>query len=486
MAGRGPRENFAVRRGCGVLLKRAFSVVLSGLFLAGMGAAAEPHTSGAVWLTTADRSSLLAKQATPLSFTRGKSSGAVIDVQDRRRYQAIDGFGFALTGGSAQLLMRMDPARREAFLQQLVGTGAGDIGVSYLRISIGSSDMNDHAFTYDDLPPGESDPALAKFSLGPDSSTVVPVLKEILAIRPSMKILGSPWSAPAWMKTNDALKAGSLKPEDYPVYARYFVRYLKTMEAEGIRVDAITVQNEPLNPYNLPSMVMEPKEEEAFIRDALGPALRKAHLRTKIILYDHNCDRPDYPMTILKDKAAARYVDGSGFHLYGGRITALTTVHDAFPHKNVYFTEQMVVDRPGDPELEIARPEARLIIGATRNWSRNVLLWNLAANPKFGPHTNDGGCPVCEGAVTLDGNTVTRNLAWYVVAQASKFVPPGSRRVESNALTALPNVAFRTPDGKNVLIVANTSDAAQKFAIQWHGRTAAATLDSGSVATYVW
>ena len=461
-------------------------IVLAGALLAGVGSRAESDSSATVWLTTADRSSLLARQATPLVFTKGNGAGQAIEIDDHRHFQRMDGFGFALTGGSAQLLMRMDAAQRTAFLQELVGTGDGDLGVSYLRISIGSSDMNDHAFTYDDLPAGETDPALAKFSLGPDSTTVVPVLKEILAIRPDIRILGSPWSAPAWMKTNDALKDGSLKPENYQVYAQYFVKYLTAMQAEGIRLDAITVQNEPLNPHNLPSLVMQPQEEEAFIRDALGPALRKAHLRTKIVLYDHNCDRPDYPQTILKDPAAARYVDGSGFHLYGGEITALSTVHDAFPRKNLYFTEQMVVDDRRHPELRAAEPVARLIVGASRNWSRNVLLWNLAADPEFGPHTNDGGCPVCEGAVTLDGNTVTRNVAWYVVGHAAKFVPPESVRVESSAVEALPNVAFRTPDGHRVLIVANPGAESQSFQIHWHGKSAAATLGSGAVATYVW
>jgi len=469
-----------------MLWKGLLVAALSGLMIAGPTAAAESHTAVTVWLTTADRSSLLGKQGTPLVLAHRSGTGPVVEVNDHRRFQSMDGFGFALTGGSAQLLMRMDPERRRAFLEELVGTGPGDLGVSYLRISIGSSDMNDHAFTYDDLPPGETDPTLAKFSLGPDSATVVPVLREILAIRPSLKILGSPWSAPAWMKTNGALKNGSLKPGDYPIYAQYFVRYLRAMQAQGIRIDAITVQNEPLNPYNLPSMVMQPQEEEAFIRDALGPALRKAHLHTKIILYDHNCDRPDYPLTILKDPAAARYVDGSGFHLYGGSIAALTTVHNAFPHKNIYFTEQMVIDRPHDPILHIAEPEAGLIIGATRNWSRNVLLWNLAADPQFGPHTNDGGCPICEGAVTLDGDTVTRNVAWYVVGQASMFVPPASVRIESSVVEGLPNVAFRTPGGRNVLIVANTSRSVRQFQIRWHGKTAAASLDAGSVATYVW
>jgi glucosylceramidase len=382
--------------------------------------------------------------------------------------------------------MRMDAPERSALLKELFATDGDSLGLSYLRVSIGSSDMNDHAFTYDDISAGQSDPELAKFDFGPDMTTVIPVLKEILAINPSIRILGSPWSAPAWMKTNDALKDGSLKPELYPVYAQYLVKYLALMRAQGINVDAITVQNEPLNPHNTPSMVMQAADQANFIQQALGPAFHKAHLRTKILVYDHNCDRPDYPLTILKDPGASRYVDGSAFHLYGGEITALTTVHDAFPKKNVYFTEQMVVDRREDSKLSVATPEARLIIGATRNWSRNVLLWNLAADPQLGPHTNDGGCPVCEGAITLNGNTVTRNVAWYVVAHASKFVRPGSVRIESNVLEPLPNVAFKTPDGHRVVIVANTSHAMQMFQIAWHGKSMTATLDDGAVGTYIW
>ncbi len=460
--------------------------VLTGLSLWVITTGAQTHEKVSVWLTKADRSALLAEQPTRLSFETADSDIPAIEVNDAQHYQSMDGFGFALTGGSAQLLMRMGAARRTAFLQQLVGTGQDDLGVSYLRISIGSSDMNDHAFTYDDLTGDATDPALAKFDLGPDATTVVPVLKEILAIRPGINILGSPWSAPAWMKTNSALKGGSLKPEFYDTYARYFVKYLKAMKSEGIRLDAITVQNEPLNPHNTPSMVMQADEEAAFIQRALGPELKKAHLRTKILIYDHNCDRPDYPLTILKDPAAARYVDGSAFHLYGGDITALTAVHDAFPGKNIYFTEQMVVDGRDDSRLRAAEPVARLIVGAPRNWSRNVLLWNLAADPELGPHTNEGGCPVCEGAVTIDGDTITRNVAWYVVGHASKFVLPGSVRIGSNALDGLANVAYRTPNGSHVLIVANTGDSLQNFRIRWQGKSALASLDAGAVASYVW
>jgi glucosylceramidase len=233
-------------------------------------------------------------------------------------------------------------------------------------------------------------------------------------------------------------------------------------------------------------MVMQAADEATFIRQSLGPAFRKAGIKTKIIVYDHNCDRPDYPLTILNDAEARQYVDGSGFHLYGGEITALTQVHDAYPDKNIYFTEQMVVDGRNDTQLSIASPVHNLIIGAPRNWSRNVLLWNLAADPNFGPHTDNGGCPVCEGAITLDGNQVTRNVAYYTVAHASKFVRPGSVRIASNLLEGLPNVAFKTPDRKKVLIVTNDSNAAQTFEIHYHGKSVASSLAAGSVGTYVW
>lgn len=465
----------------------ASSLLLALAILPVCPAMAQRRGAISVWLTTPDRSALLALQPGTLQFKK-ENSGSLpqIEVDPEKKFQRMDGFGFALTGGSAQLLMKMNAPQREALLRELFGTGRHDIGISYLRVSIGSSDMNDHAFTYDDMPAGQTDADLKHFSLGPDATTVVPVLKEVLAINPRIKILGSPWSAPAWMKTNDDLKGGSLKSEDYAVYARYLVKYIEQMKADGIAIDAITPQNEPLNPKNTPSMVMQAKEEAQFISQALGPDFRSAHIKTKIIVYDHNCDRPDYPMTILADPAAAQYVDGSGFHLYGGEITAMTKVHDAYPNKNLYFTEQMVADRPGDTELRVAEPVARLIVGAPRNWSRNVLLWNLAADPNFGPHTNNGGCPVCEGAITLDGNNVTRNLAYYTVAQASKFVRPGSVRIASSASTSLPNVAFLAPDGRKALIVANPGDAAVRFAIVYRHKRVAAELPAGAVATYIW
>lgn len=439
-----------------------------------------------LWLTKSDKSALFEKQKQMLSFSKKNNSNPTIDVDDQKTYQTMDGFGFALTGGSAMHIIRMSAGSRDSLLKNLFALDGNAIGVSYLRLSVGSSDLNEKVFSYDDLPEGEKDMELKKFDLGPDKTDVIPVLREILRINPKIKILGSPWSPPAWMKTSFDTRGGMLKPEYFEVYAQYLVRYIQEMQKEGIHLDAVTIQNEPLHPGNNPSLLMPAPDQAAFIKNNFGPALQKAGLDTKIILYDHNADRPDYPITILNDPKARKYVAGSGFHLYGGKIEALSDVHDAHPDKGIYFTEQMVVDKPGEQEMDIESPVRRLIIGAPRNWSKNVLLWNLAADPQNKPYTDRGGCPMCQGAVTIDKNIVTRNLAYYTVAHASKFVRPGSVRIASTEPEGLANVAFKTPDGKKVVIVANTGTTAQTFNIRFGAQIVTNTLDKGAVGTYIW
>lgn len=442
-----------------------------------------------VWLTNNDRSALF-QQQTSLTFKGNDANTATIIVDDSKALQQMDGFGFALTGGSAMHIIRMSAIARDKLLHQLFGTTGNAIGVSYLRLSIGASDLNEKVFSYDDV---AGDTTLSHFNLAEDTTDVIPVMKEILAINANIKILGSPWSPPAWMKTNNDTRGGRLKPEYYDVYANYLVKYIEAMAMNGIVIDAITVQNEPLHPGNNPSLLLVAPDEADFIKYHLGPLFKKKNLKTKIIIYDHNADRPDYPISILDDAEAAKYINGSGFHLYGGTIDALTDVHDAHPDKNIYFTEQMVVqfDRNNNDENEmkkinIAEPVSRLLIDAPRNWSKNVLLWNLAADPEFKPYTDRGGCPVCQGAVTIDKDSVTYNLAYYAMAHASKFVRPGSVRIASNILDSLPNVAYKTPKGDKVLIVANISNTQQSFNIQYHNKTATTVLQPRSVATYTW
>jgi glucosylceramidase len=406
-------------------------------------------------------------------------------VDDSRTFQTIDGFGFTLTGGSAMHIVRMAPTARAALLRELFATDGANIGTSYLRLSIGASDLNERVFSYDDLPPGQTDPDMKKFDLGPDRADVIPVLKEILAINPAVKLMGSPWSAPTWMKTTNDTRGASLKPQFHNAYAKYLVKYIQAMKAEGIRIDAITVQNEPLHAGNNPSMFMSATQQAAFIKLNLGPAFTAAKLDTKIIIYDHNCNRPDYPLSILNDSQAARYVDGSAFHLYAGKIDVLTAVHGAHPDKNIYFTEQWV-GAPGDLQKELPWHVRELIIGATHNWSRTVLEWNLAADSRWEPHTDRGGCNRCVGAVTIDGNQVTRNPAYYIIAHAAKFVRPGSVRIASGTLPTLPNVAFKTPERRHVLIVLNNSRERQSFNISHRDMLATSVLNGNSVGTFVW
>jgi glucosylceramidase len=461
------------------------------LLVCGLAVAAELHgvqKRGDVqlWLTKADKSALFEEQTPLLWFTKAASQEPAIEIDDRQRFQSIDGFGFALTGGSAEHLAHMDPAKRAALLKELFGVEGKSIGISYLRISIGASDLNDHVYSYDDLAAGETDRELAKFSLAPDQAELTPVLKEILAINPGIEILGSPWTAPLWMKTNGNAKGGKLKTEYYGSYAKYFVKYIQGMKAYGINVAAITIQNEPLNDKNTPSMLMMAEEEALFIKEHLGPAFAATGIRTKIILYDHNCDVPEYAISILKDPAANRFVDGSGFHLYGGEIGAMSGVHNAFPRKNLYFTEFMAVEPTKSGRISIAKPVEGTFMGALQNWSRNVLLWNLAADSKFEPHTDNGGCAICQGAVTIDGNEVTRNLAYYAMAHFSKFVRPGSVRIGSSAPATLPNVAFEAQGGKTVLIVVNEGKSKQGFHVRYHGKWFETELNEGAVGTYVW
>lgn len=433
------------------------------------------------WLTTADGRVKFSKQADVL-FGRNSGNKPVITIDSSRTFQEIDGFGYTLTGGSAMLLSRMDASVRSALLQEMFSTDG--IGVSYLRISMGSSDLDERVFSYSDLKEGETDLHMERFSLEPDRAYLIPVLKEILQIFPGLKIMASPWSPPVWMKTNKSSVGGSLLPEYYEAYALYFVKYIKGMAAEGITVDAVTIQNEPLHPGNNPSMLMLPAEQAAFIGKHLGPAFVREGILTKIIIYDHNADRIEYPLEVLADMNASRYIDGTAFHLYGGDIKALSRVHEAYPDKKLYFTEQWI-GAPSDFGGDLRWHMREVIIGSMRNWCRTALEWNLAADPDQKPHT-DGGCTRCLGALTIDGNRFERNTAWYIIAHAAKFVRPGSMRIWSSAVEGLPNVAFLTPDGSKVLIVLNDQAEKREFGVETEGKSFRIALDGGAVATLVW
>lgn len=435
------------------------------------------------WLTKADQSLLLKKQTAVLSFGTATNSYPNIDVDSATSYQTIDGFGYTLTGGSAFLINKLNTTESAALLNELFGNGNADIGISYLRISIGASDLSNTVFSYNDMPAGQTDPTLANFSLSKDTVDLIPVLKQILAINPGIKIMGSPWSPPVWMKDNGSSIGGSLLPQYYAVYAQYFVKYIQQMKAKGITVDAVTVQNEPQHGGNNPSMVMSALQQADFIKNNLGPAFRAAGIATKIIIWDHNCDNPTYPITILNDAAAKSFIDGSAFHLYNGDISALSTVYNAHPDKNLYFTEQWTAAN-GSFDGDLKWHTKNVVIGSMRNHSKVALEWNLANDGGYNPHT-PGGCTECKGALTLNG-TVNRNVAYYIIAHASKFIPSGSVRIASSLEFNLANVAFKTPFGKKVLLIVNENTTAASFNIKYKNKWVTATLPAGAVGTYIW
>jgi len=435
-----------------------------------------------IWMTKGDESVKL-QQQNALTFVNTSNNFQNIEIDDAQKFQYIDGFGYTLTGGSVEVINRLSPSKRKALLNELFGNDKNSISISYLRLSIGASDLDGEVFSYDDLPDGQTDPSLSKFSLARDKD-LISMLKEILAINPKIKIIAAPWSPPVWMKDNGKSIGGSLKTEYYDVYAKYFVKYIQGMQKEGITIDAVTPQNEPLHPGNNPSLLMVSDQQRDFIKQSLGPIFKSNNIKTKIVVYDHNCNKPEYAINILNDSEANQYIDGSAFHLYEGDISALSTVHDAHPDKNLYFTEQWTGSK-GTFNEDLNWHTRNVVIGSMRNWSKIALEWNLANDTQYKPHT-PAGCTECKGAITVsDSENFTRNVAYYIIAHASKFVPANSQRITSTQTENLATVAFKTPEGKTVLIVQNNNKSDENFNIKYNQKTAPVTITGSSVATYI-
>jgi glucosylceramidase len=454
------------------------------------------------WVTR-DANSLL-QPLQPVAFSRSlpREALATIEIDDRRTFQPIEGFGFALTGGSAYLLAALASAERADLLQELFGLTEASVGLSCLRLSIGASDLGRRDFSYWGLRRGAKAPDLGLFNLSAGDREVVPVLQEILQVNPAVKIIAAPWSAPPWMKSNGSYIAGHLKPDCYAAYARYFVRYIEAMREHGVHVGAVTPQNEPQNPRNEPSMVMSAAEQAEFIKGYLGPELRKGAPETEILCWDHNCDGIDFPLAVLGDAEARAYVGGVAWHLYNGTPDAMSLVHAQYPDKKVYFTEQWVSAR--EEFMSALRWHTRnVIVGALRNWSRTAMEWNLASDPGHSLHSRLGAVGAL-GGITIGGTikprggakgtpaapvlatTITRNPGYYLMAHSARFIRPGSVRVHSSEVDRLPNVTCLTPGSQMVMVVMNDADGARRFRVQHRGAYATLELGTGDVATLRW
>ncbi len=424
----------------------------------------------------------------PLQFGPSRIPALSIEVDDSVKYQQIDGFGASLTDSSAWLIsQKLSEPQRAQLLETLFDPKKG-IGLSILRQPMGASDFALQSYTYDDLTPGQTDPDLKSFSIDYDRPYIIPILGQSLALNPNLKIIGSPWSPPGWMKTSGSTIGGTLVPSAFAPLAIYFVKYVQAYEASGVPVFAVTPQNEPLNiPNDYPGMGMSADEQSKFVRENLGPAFRDSGIKSKILVFDHNWNQIEFPVTVLDDRKAAAYAAGTAIHCYGGTVTAQSELHNRFPEKGIWLTECSGGEWQKGKLLQEAM---ELIIGATRNWAKSVVLWNLALDQEHKPYL--GGCKTCRGVVTIDHSysptKVIPNADFTALAHASKFLSAGAVRIQSNTFDqgSLESVAFRNPDGSIVLIVLNSGGAPAPFNISWKRTYASYRLDPASVATFRW
>lgn len=453
---------------------------------------AAPSASGpavTAWVTTADRSRLLQRE-TGLAFSADAALPTTIDLDATTRYQTMAGFGASMTDASAFLIQnKMSAPQRSALLAELFGRGPTGVGFDFMRLTLGASDFSRSHYTFDDMPVGQTDMALAQFSIEPNRADLLPVLKAALAVNPGLQIMASPWSAPAWMKEGDSLIKGTLKPAMYGVFSEYLMRYVEAFKAEGVPLFALTVQNEPhFEPDDYPGMRLDPAARAALLGQALGPLMAARAPKLKLFDWDHNWDVPSSPLTVLADPVARPFVTGVAWHCYAGDVAVQATVREAYPDKEVWFTECSGGEWAPRWNETLPWLMHNLIIGSTRNWAKGVLMWNLALDENHGPHL--GGCKDCRGIVTIDSKTgeVSRNVEYYAFAHASKFVRAGAQRIASTAaVDGLESVAFRNADdGSIALIVSNGSAVTRRFSVRSGTQTFAYDLPRESVGSFTW
>lgn len=466
--------------------RRCVAALLAATFSIGAQAQSAGPTV-ATWLTQSEGPARL-EARTGLQLAAREPLRRHIAIDPGTQFQEIVGFGAAMTDASAYLLRhRMSAAQRDALMQDLFAPSGLRLG--FLRLTIGASDFSQSHYSFDDVPEGEADPALGRFSIAPNLDAVLPLTQQALALNPSLKIMASPWSPPAWMKTGGSMIKGRLRPEYRAAFAEYMSRYVQAYAAAGVPLFAITLQNEPhFEPKDYPGMRLDVDDRRALIGENVGPLFAERHPGVRILEWDHNWNRPEEPLGVLADDRARAYIAGVAWHCYEGRVSAQSKVHQAYPDTESYLTEcsgggwEKVHD---DALTDMVRV---LLIGGTRNWARGVLFWNLALDAQSGPHL--GGCTDCRGVVTVDDATgeVSRNPEYYALAHFSRFVKPGSRRIESSeGDEGLDNVAFDTGDGgRIVLIVANSSPHPRQFSAGVGRCTFEDTLPPRSVATYAW
>ena len=440
-------------------------------------------------ITTTASKSMLFKEVAASDTSKLPADAVEITIDNKTHYQSMEGFGPAITGSAAYNLSKMKEADRAKILKDAFHPTEG-LGYNYIRVSIGCSDFSLQEFTWCDQE------GLEFFGVHEEDETYLfPILREILAINPDVKIIAAPWTAPLWMKIDrynntpyNKWAGGKLNPDYYDEYAQYLVMWVEEMEANGFKIESITPQNEPLHDGNSASTYMSWEQQRNFIKNNLGPAFEEAGLTTKIWIYDHNFDVTDFVKNIYADKEASKYVEGSAWHAYGGSSSALAQIYKADPSKSIYFTEQSIgtwCPNFGDNLLWHIR---EVCLGTINNYCRAVVLWNFMLDAERGPN-RPGGCQTCYGFVDCDGsyayNTLTYRSHWYAIGHMSKVVQRGAQRIKSSA-SGVTLSAFENPDGTLSAVVLNDKDEDKQVVVRSPKGDFVLTLAGRSVTSIIW
>jgi glucosylceramidase len=464
-----------------------------------------------IYVTTSDRSFDFAKKAVDYNEKAGMSP-TMITLNPTERFQRMDGFGGAVTGSTAYNLSKMTAADRAQFLKETFSVTEG-MGYSYIRVSIGCSDFSLSEYTC-------WDNRNAGFALtAEETNYVIPVLQEIVAINPNIKILGSPWTCPQWMKVFDltdlqpyeSWRGGHLNPAHYQDYGTYFVKWIQAFQQAGIPIYSVTVQNEPLSGTLSASLLMSWEEQRDFVKTALSPKLKEAGLPTKIYLYDHNydysggghnwegigswTDQNDYPLHIY-DAGVDDNVVGAAYHNYGGNKSELTRIHNLRPDKDIIFSEASIGVWSGGAGRDLSKrlmsDMQEVALGNVNNWSNAVILWNLMLDYNNGPN-REFGCTECCGGVDIDPTnysykSIIRNSFYYIMGHLSAVVKPGAIRIGTTGYTAtnLTYTAFENPDGSYALVLVNNNNESKKITINDGTHTFTYDVPVKSVVSYLW
>lgn len=463
-----------IRKSC--LLTPFLIIAITGI--TALGNLAQARSDIAVWISTQDGKKQLSREEDLQWQEPCPCDPMVLFIDPDSTFQTVLGLGASWDHATCENLFKLSEPARNEVVKRIVDPTEG-IGMNLMRLCIGASDfIGEPYYTYDDLPAGEIDPELKRFSIEKDRAYLIPIIKKSMEYNPDLLFFASPWSPPAWMKTSGMLGGGALKTEYYDAWANYLARYIEAYANEGIPIHAITVQNEPeMEHQAYPTTRWTGEEQRDFIRDHLGPLFKTKGIKTLIWCWDHNWNDLGFARTILSDEAAAAFTDGTAFHLYEGKVDAQSTLKTQYPDKEIYFSEGSVFNVAG----------TSTIINIFRNWSRSYNAWVTVLDenrkPNRGPHSASSTC--IELKKNLD---VAYRPDYYLYGQFMKFVQRGAVRISSGLQEErlFNHLAFHNPDNSIVLIAANVSRKPQSFSVTCDNVIFRAELPARSVGTYVW